>query len=136
MTNDTPAARADLESSSEGDSDQLPQEDTLVDRGVDDLLDEGFSAPDHPRANQFGETALEEERGESLDQRLGEEQPEVWAAPERGARQATRAGRLVADDDALDGHRPSDLFAEDVGVDGAGASAEEAAVQIVDGPRD
>jgi len=42
----------------------------------------------------------------------------------------------VADDDALDGHRPNDVFAEDVGVDGAGASAEEAAVRLVDEPND
>ncbi|WP_407344791.1 DUF5709 domain-containing protein [Pengzhenrongella phosphoraccumulans] len=136
MTNETPATSADPETGTEGDTDQLTQEDTLIDRGVDDLLDEGYSPLDHPRANQFGDTDAEQERGESLDQRLGEEEPEVWVAPERGAREAARAGRLVADDDALDGHRPNDVFAQDVGVDGAGASAEEAAVRVVDEPND
>jgi hypothetical protein len=45
-------------------------------------------------------------------------------------RSVTRAGRLViADIDPADPH--SDYWAIDVGVDGAGASAEEAAVHIV-----
>lgn len=135
MSKDTSGTSADPETGSEGDSDQLSLEDSLIDRGVDDLLDEGYSPPDHPRENRFGETALEEARGETLDQRLGEEEPEVWVAPERGARQADRAGRLVADDDALDGHRPNDSFADDVGLSGGAASAEEAAMRIIKPPR-
>jgi hypothetical protein len=132
---DTPATSADRETGSEGDSDQLSSEDTLIDRGVDDLLDEGYSPPDRPRSNRFGETAWEEAHGESLDQRLREEEPEIWAAPERGASQPDRAGRLVEDDDALDGHRPNDTFAHDVGLAGGAASAEEAAMRIVVDPR-
>jgi len=132
---DTPATSADPETGSEGDSDQLSSEDTLIDRGVDDLLDEGYSPPDRPRSNRFGETAWEEAHGESLDQRLGEEEPEIWAAPERGASQPDRAGRLVEDDDALDGHRANDAFAHDVGLAGGAASAEEAAMRIVIDPR-
>jgi hypothetical protein len=42
----------------------------------------------------------------------------------------TRAGRLVADGD-IDG----ELDAQDVGVDGAGASAEEAAVHVTESDR-
>jgi len=135
MSKDTSATSADPETGAEGDTDQLPLEDTLVDRGVDDLLDEGYSPPERPRANHFGETAWEEAHGETLDQRLGEEEPEVWEAPERGARQPDRAGRLVADDDALEGHRANDTFAEDAGVAGGAASAEEAAMRIVQDPR-
>ena len=107
----------------------------MIDRGVDDLLDEGYSQPDRPRANRHGETAWEEVHGESLDQRLSEEEPEVWEAPERGARQLDRAGRLVQDDDALEGRRPNDTFAQDVGLAGGAASAEEAAMRIVKSPR-
>jgi len=130
MSEDTPATSADPETGSEGDSDQLSLEDTLLDRGVDDLLDEGYSPPERARTNRFGETAWEEAHGESLDQRLREEEPEIWDAPERGARQPDRAGRLVQDDDALDGHRPNDTFAHDVGISGGAASAEEAAMRI------
>ena len=135
MSNETPGTSADPETGAEGDTDQLSSDDTLIDRGVEDLLDEGYSPPDRERSNRFGETAWEEARGESLDQRLAEEEPEIWEEPERGARQPDRAGRLVEDDDALDGHRPNDTFAADVGLAGGAASAEEAAMHIVKAPR-
>lgn len=41
-----------------------------------------------------------------------------------------RAGRLAAADDATG--RNTDVFAEDVGIDGGAASAEEAAVHVAD----
>src|SRR3954471_22960033 len=53
--------------------------DSLVDddRGLADLLDEGFSPPEKWSAGQgFGNTPLEESMGESLDQRLEQEVPE------------------------------------------------------------
>ena len=131
MSKDTSGTSADPETGAEGDSDQLSAEDTLVDRGVDDLLDEGYSPPERARTNRFGETAWEEARRETLDQRLSEEEPDFGQAPERGARQADRAGRLVQDTDALEGHRSSDTFAHDVGLAGGAASAEEAAMRIV-----
>lgn len=133
MSEDTPATSTDAALNSEGDTDQLPKEDTLTQRGVDDLLDEGYSPPERPRSNHFGETALEEIQGETLDQRLAEEEPDIFDAPDSGASQPDRAGRLVADPDALDG-RVNDTFAEDTGVDGGAASAEEAAVHIVEEP--
>jgi len=131
MKDDTPATSADPETGVEGDTDQLPLEDTLLERGVDDLLDEGYSPPERPRTNRFGETAWEEAHGETLDQRLREEEPETWDARDRTARQPDRAGRLVEDDDALEGHPQNDTFAQDVGVAGGAASAEEAAMHIV-----
>ena len=131
MSKDTSGTSADPETAAEGDSDQLPLEDTLLDRGVDDLLDEGYSPPERARTNRFGETAWEEARRETLAQRLGEEEPELWDAPERGARQPDRAGRPVQDDDALEGRRSNDTFARDVGLAGGAASAEEAAMHIV-----
>lgn len=122
---------------SEPDSDQLPLEDTLVDRGVDDVLEEGYSPPDHPRANHWGETPLEEVLGESLDRRLAQEQPEVWeeggeqAAPQR---EPDRTGRLAVDPDEDDdptGTGSQSVMADDVGVAGGGASGEEAAMHLV-----
>src|SRR3954452_18451514 len=49
------------------DDDQLPQEDTLVDRGVDDILDEGYSPQ---------EKWKEPRDDESLDELLSEEEPD------------------------------------------------------------
>ncbi len=49
MSEDTPATSTDPATGTEGDADQLPAEDTLADRGVDDLLDEGYTVPERPR---------------------------------------------------------------------------------------
>lgn len=132
MTDETPATSTDPALGSEGESDQLPFEDTLEDRGVDDLLDEGYTPPERPRSNHYGETAWEERHGEPLDQRLAEEEPEVWEGSTSSRSAERRAGRLVADDDALEGHQVNDTFAEDVGIDGGAASAEEAAVHVIE----
>lgn len=43
-----------------------------------------------------------------------------------------RAGRLVAPDEGAHEDAEKDIIAEDVGIDGAAASAEEAAVHLVD----
>ena len=43
-----------------------------------------------------------------------------------------RAGRLVADDEGAHEDDEKQVWASDVGVDGAGASAEEAAMHVVD----
>src|SRR5665811_252056 len=80
---------------SDGDSDQLPLEDTLLDRGLEDVLDEGYSPPERPRQNHWGETALEEELGEPLDLRLSEEEPEESELPGHDSREADRTGRLL-----------------------------------------
>ena len=45
---------------------------------------------------------------------------------------STRSGRLVAPDEGAHGDEESRLIATDVGIDGAAASAEEAAMHIVD----
>ena len=41
----------DLEVWSVDDETQLQPGDTLIDRGVDDVLDEGFSPPERPRGS-------------------------------------------------------------------------------------
>ncbi|PFG36334.1 hypothetical protein ATL41_1052 [Flavimobilis soli] len=111
----------------ERDSDQLPAEDQLIDRGVDDLLDEGISPPEHEHRHR-PTTEYEVARGEHLDERLAQEEPDVW---EGGAQpvDANRAGRLQADVDAEG--KPNDVFAVDAGIDGGASSAEEAAMHVV-----
>jgi len=120
----------------EPDSDQLPLEDTLVDRGVGDLLDEGYSPPDRPRSNHWGETPLEEELGEGLDRRLAQEEPERWEEGHRppAGSESDRAGRLAVDDDEDSdptGAGSQHMMADDLGVAGGGASAEEAAMHVI-----
>jgi uncharacterized protein DUF5709 len=120
--------------------DQLQADDTLVDRGVDDALDEGFSPPERwSPAEKYGNTPAEERAGETLDQRLEQEEPDVGADLFDDAEQLddgevgrARAGRLVDPDEGIGQDYEAELVGSDVGVDGAGASAEEAAVHIVD----
>ncbi|WP_286218394.1 DUF5709 domain-containing protein [Paraoerskovia sediminicola] len=129
MSEQTPATSPEPEQANEGDTNQLSAEDTLVDRGVKDALDEGYSPPDRPRSNHYGETAWEESHPESFDQRLAQEEPDEDESSPRP--DTTRAGRLAENSDAAEG-RQNDLYADDAGIDGAGASAEEASVHIVD----
>jgi hypothetical protein len=123
------------------DEDQLQPEDSLLDRGVDDALDEGYSPPEKwSGAERYGNTPWEEEHGESLEQRMAQEEPEPdpYLSAELedehvgGEVGNARAGRLVADEDSSDADFHQDMEGHDVGIDGAGASAEEAAVHIID----
>ena len=118
--------------------------DSLVDddRGLADPLDEGYSPPEKWSAAQgFGNTPLEESMGETLDQRLEQEipEPDPYEVAEREEAEPTdtqvgaeRAGRLVEPDEGVRTDVEGDLVAEDVGIDGAGAGAEEAAVHVID----
>jgi hypothetical protein len=91
-------------------------------------------------AEGYGNTPLEEEQGETLEQRMAQEVPEpdpyVEAATEgehvEGEVGGERTGRLVAEDAGLGPDDEKDLVADDVGIDGAAASAEEAAVHTID----
>jgi hypothetical protein len=126
------------------DDEDQPQSfgDSLVDdRGLAEPLDEGYSPPEKwSVAEGYGNTPYEEETGESLDQRLAQEEPEpdpyAEAADESedvgGEVGNRRAGRLVDEDEGRGPDEESELIGEDVGIDGAGASAEEAAVHVVD----
>jgi len=122
------------------DEDQLQPEDTLDSRGLDDVLDEGYSPPDREPAHlRHGMTREEQREGETLDERLAEEEPDVdpYADDNDYGEADPRAGRLVAPDEGLGEDVDSDEVADDVGIDGAGASAEEAAVHVIeseDGP--
>lgn len=126
----------------------LDASDTLDTDPVTDPLDTGIAPADRwAGANRFGTTPAEERAGESLEQRLSEEQPDVDPYAEvaededelarRGYEQEARAGRLVADDQGFGGDDEPDAVAWDVGVDAGGASAEEAAIHVIedeDGP--
>jgi hypothetical protein len=118
--------------------DQIQEEDSLLDRGTDDILDEGYSPPEHySAAERFGNTAEEQAAGETLDQRLAQEEPDGQVGDDDdefvddGEVGSTRAGRLVDPDEGIGPDNDSELLGSDVGIDGAGASAEEAAVYVV-----
>lgn len=102
----------------DGTATQLTEDDTLDDTGVEDPLDRGYSPPDREPAVRLPMTPEDARRGETLDERLAEEREE----DEGGAssRDPDRAGRLYETGDPL--------TARDAGVDGAAASAEEAAM--------
>jgi len=117
--------------------DQLQPDDSLVDRGLEDVLDEGYSPPEKwSTAQDHGTTHREQLQGETLDERLTQEEPE--AATELLGDNETvevgdqRAGRLTQEDGFGAGSAASDMEATDVGIDGAGASAEEAAVHVIE----
>ena len=127
------------------DDETQPQDtgDSLVDddRGIPDPMDEGWNPPEKWSAGQrYGNTPLEEALGETLDQRLAQEipEPDPYEAAQTDEEPVgdevgnARAGRLVAPDEGMHTDTESDLIAEDVGIDGAAASAEEAAVHVVD----
>jgi hypothetical protein len=125
----------------------LDAEDTLVADGVSDPLDRGWSPPERPWAVEHrGVTASERRAGETLDQRLADELPDIAESDGDGIGDcddtdgepldnevgALRSGRLVAPDEGAHEDEESGLIATDIGIDGAAASAEEAAMHIVD----
>jgi len=134
--------------------------DTLSGAPGDDPLDRGVVPPERWSAGvRFGDTATEQSEGESLDQLLSEEEPDpvldfdddddededledVEDDDEAGDEDVDglllddgpdpRAGRLVAEDEGAHPNEEEDLVARDVGIDGGGATAEEAAVHVVE----
>lgn len=125
----------------------LPPEEALDDEETGENIDEGYSPGERPLAlSAWGTTAAEGSTHESLSRRLSREEPEVGTADDEGDGLGDssdtdgelidgevghrRAGRLLAAE--VDRADPrSDFWATDVGIDGAGASAEEAAIHVV-----
>lgn len=113
--------------------DQIEPQRSLIDRGVEDALDEGYSPPERYSP------LIREGEHETLDERLEEEipEPDPYALEEEdeilddGEVGGERAGRLVEPNEGIGPDVESDLVGTDVGIDGAAASAEEAAVHIV-----
>ena len=132
--------------------DQLPEDDGVLDPSDTledddlraDVLDTGIDAGEGYRgATRYGTTADEERRGESLDQLLAEEEPdaaddEEWTDEDEPSHDDNepqpRSGRLVAPDEGAHGDEETDSVAQDVGIDGGAAGAEEAAVHVVEDP--
>jgi len=136
------------------------------DDDVDAVYETGYSPPDHEPSNtRFGTTWAEENRGETLDQRMAQETPEPALAEDPdsdlegdeldevddvavdalgdgdlddeadlddGEVGGARAGRLVDPDEGIGEDTEKDLIGRDVGIDEGAASAEEAAVHIVE----
>lgn len=124
-----------------GDSDQLQAGDTLDERGVDDLLDEGYSPPERPSVGwRRGYSTDDDWYGQNLDSRLSQEEPddyETQAADDEaecvgGEVGQRRAGRLQNGSGADGGETIGDVYATDMGIDGGAAGAEEAAVHVID----
>ncbi|MFD9318597.1 DUF5709 domain-containing protein [Streptomyces sp. NPDC060053] len=125
----------------------LDLQDAVGERTYDDTLDEGYSPPEKPLGvTKYGTTAAEQHDGESLDQRLAQEVPDVSEPVGDGVGDLPdgegepvdaevgdrRAGRLVAPDEGAHPDATSQEIAQDVGIDGGAAGAEEAAVHIVE----
>src|SRR5688500_9566910 len=92
--------------SDEDDSGLLQPEDSLDDRGVGDVLDEGWSPPERPWASTgWGTTAREEAGDEPLDARLARELPdgEEWLGDDLG--DATDTDGELLDDEVGDVRR-------------------------------
>ncbi|MFF8446752.1 DUF5709 domain-containing protein [Streptomyces leeuwenhoekii] len=125
----------------------LDLQDAVDERTYDDMLDEGYSPPEKPLGvTKHGITAAEQHDGESLDERLAQEVPDVAEPagdgvgdqpggegepvdPEAGT---DRSGRLVAPDEGVRTDTTKETVGDDVGVDGGAAGAEEAAVHVVE----
>jgi hypothetical protein len=127
----------------DSESDLLEPEDTLVDRGVEDVLDEGYSPPEKPSDFYDGHESLEgrlsrevaDEDEESQGDGVGDAS-DTDGEPYDDEVGDTRAGRLVAEDEGFGTDTDPNLFARDVGIDGSAASAEEAAVHAIPDDQD
>ena len=153
MPDETRHESADLD-----DYQVLDTTDTLSGAPGDDPLDRGVVPPERWSAGvRFGTTGAEQTEGESLDQLLAEEEPDpaldftddepediedVELDEDAGDEDVDglllddgpdpRAGRLVAEDEGAHPDEEEDLVASDVGIDGGGATAEEAAMHVVE----
>lgn len=105
---------------------------TMAGPGGTDPLDAGYVPPDRPyELNKNAATPRALREGETLDERLAQERPDVdfeLAPPDA---ESDRAGRLAASATAPDTWNAESLDAMDVGVSGGAASAEEAAVHVL-----
>jgi len=134
----------------------LDANDTLDGDPGDDPLDRGIVTPDRWSAGV--RYALKgEEDSESLDDLLEEEEPDETVDPDedswdenatyqdvarrqRDEEADPRSGRLVSPDEDTDDVSDTlvsgedEEVARDTGIDGGGATAEEAAVHVIDDP--
>jgi hypothetical protein len=127
--------------------------DTLDDNPGDDPLDRGVATPSHWSAG-LRYAVKGEEESESLDELLSEEEPDIAIDAGSWDENATeqeivryeedegtdlRAGRLVTQEERVYDEGDTAVLVEDelvarnTGIDGGAATAEEAAMHIIDG---
>ena len=139
------------------DTDDLDPIESLTGDDPDEAMETGYNPPDREPYNlRHLRTASETLAGESLDERLAEEEPDITIEDEPDLNLADevdmliaeepdinlddqdrddaepRAGRLVAPDEGTHADSESEAIASDVGPAGYASSAEEAAVHIVE----
>jgi hypothetical protein len=115
------------------DAENLDPVENLTGDDPDEIMQTGYNPPDRePHNLRDAPTPAEEREGESLDQHLAEEEPEVGLDDILETDEAPRAGRLVAPDEGAHPDEESDEIATDVGPAGYASSAEEAAVHVHD----
>jgi hypothetical protein len=123
--------------SDESTDDNTPDpENELTGDGPDvDPLETGIAPPDRwSEGQRYGTTPAEQEEGEGLERRLAREVPDTTAGAvddRWSGGPAPRSGRLVAPDEGAHPDTESQAVAEDVGIDGGAAGAEEAAVHVI-----
>lgn len=143
MSRDTSDGIYEPVSDDENDAAVIDLDQVLGDDDVDEALDSSYSPPERPwGVTAHGTTEAEQREGDSLERRLAAEEPDPTMAADLGETDedylsdgqvgSARAGRLVDSDQGDGRDTETRLFASDVGIDGAGASAEEAAMHIVD----
>lgn len=117
------------------DAENLDPAENLTGDDPDEIMQTGYNPPDRePHNLRDAPTPSEERDGESLDQRLAEEEPELSELDIDAGDQQARAGRLVAPDEGAHPDTEKDEVATDVGPAGYASSAEEAAVHVEDEP--
>ena len=113
------------------DAEDLDPVENLTGDDPDEIMQTGYNPPDREPYNlRHIPTPREEREGESLDQKLSEEVPDI--TPDDIGEPQPRAGRLVAPDEGAHPAEEKDEVATDVGPAGYASSAEEAAVHIIE----
>ena len=106
---------------------QLETAESLAGPPDVDAVDAGYSPPDRPYAlDEDGLTVAGQRDGETLDERLAREVPEDVPVD------VDRAGRLADPEQFGLMERGDAIEGQDVGIDGGAASAEEAAMHVVE----
>jgi hypothetical protein len=115
------------------DAEDLDPIENLTGDDPDEIMETSYVPPDREPYNlQHVPTPFEEAQGESLDQRLSEEVPDVTEDDIFGGDEDPRAGRLVAPDEGAHADLETDAIATDVGPAGYASSAEEAAMHVIE----
>jgi hypothetical protein len=116
------------------DAEEFDPFESLTGDDADEIMQTGYSPPERePHNLRDAPTPFEESQGESLDERLSEEEPDISPDDPDTSAADPRAGRLVAPDEGAHPDDESDAIAADVGPAGYASSAEEAAMHVVDG---